>query len=265
MIEFYKYHGLGNDFIVINNLDGRISLSKEQVIFLCDRHKGIGGDAVILIESSTTADCFMNYINNDGTFAEMCGNGVRCVAKLLKDEILPKNKITSSLKIDTRAGIKNIEFLKDGTFSVNMGKPIFSSIDFPDKSLEIEGLLYHFVSMGNPHAVSFVENLDIFDLLALGPKVENNFNFPSKINNHLAEKISNKEFKMKVFERACGITLASGTAASAVFALARRYQNAEKEILIHLPGGDLFLSENDKGEIIMRGPATRVFKGEIGF
>lgn len=262
-IEFTKMHGLGNDFIIIDNMNGQIVLPKEQIVFLCDRHKGIGADAVILIESSKTADCFMNYINNDGTLAEMCGNGARCVAKFLKDVILPKNNAQNNFKVDTRAGIKDIELMDDETFSVNMGKPIFSSIDFPNQSLELEGLLYHFVSMGNPHAVAFIEDFNKYDLLALGPKIENNSNFPNKINNHLAKKINNKEFQMKVFERACGITLASGTAASAVFALARKYKDAEKEIIMHLPGGDLFFSENDEGEIIMRGPATRVFKGEI--
>ncbi len=262
-IGFTKMHGLGNDFVVIDNMNGRIKLSTEQIVFLCDRHKGIGGDAVILVESSSTADCFMNYINNDGTSAEMCGNGVRCVAKFFKEEILPKKNSQTSFKIDTRAGIKNIELLDDGTFSVNMGKPIFSSIDFPDKSLELEGFLYHFVSIGNPHAVAFVEDLDTYDLLTLGPKIENNYNFPNKINNHLAEKINNKEYKMRVFERACGITLASGTAASAVYATARKHQNAEKEITIQMPGGKLCMSENAEGDIIMRGPAESVYGGMI--
>jgi diaminopimelate epimerase len=266
MLEFYKYHGLGNDFIVIDNMDGLIVLSKEQIIFLCDRHKGIGADAVILIESSQTADCFMNYINNDGSLAEMCGNGARCVAKFLKDEILPKNNARNSFKIDTRAGIKDIKLLDDATFSVNMGQPIFSSVDFPDQPLELEGLLYYFVSMGNPHAVAFVEDLDKYDLLALGPKIENNSNFPNKINVELAEKITDDYYKVKVWERGCGETLACGTGACAVYAIIAKYcvrQDLTQEVTLEFPGGNLYLSENQEGQIILRGPAVCVFKGEI--
>ncbi len=256
-------HGLGNDFIVIDNMNGNIKLTTEQIVFLCDRHKGIGGDAVILVESSDTVDCFMNYINNDGTYAEMCGNGVRCVAKFYKEEILPKNSTQNVLNIDTRAGIKEIKLEKDGTFVVNMGKPNFSSDDFIDKPLELEGFLFNCVSMGNPHAVTFIDDINEFDSRIVGPKVENNLNFPNKINVHVAQEISKKEFKAKIWERACGITLASGTAACAVYAIARKYREAERKITMHLPGGDLILSENEKGEIIMTGPAVSVFSSVI--
>ena len=265
-IGFTKMHGLGNDFVVIENMSGRISLSKEQVILLCDRHKGVGADGVILIEKSNDSDCFMNYYNSDGTLAQMCGNGVRCVAKFLQDDLKIKKSI---FKIDTRAGVKEITSEKDGNFSVNMGKPIFLHEDFPNTPKEIENLKLSFVSMGNPHAVAFVDDLSIYDLEVLGPKIENNSNFPNKINFHLVEKIvrqdltTKQEFKVRTWERGCGATLACGTGACAVYAVARKHTNAGKSIKIKLPGGELFISENDQGDIIMRGPAVSVFSSMI--
>jgi len=259
-IGFTKMHGLGNDFVVIDNMNGRISLSKEQIIFLCDRHKGVGADGVVLVESSDKADCFMNYYNSDGSIVEMCGNGVRCVAKFLKDDIL---KSHSNFRIDTRAGIKEIRFQNDETFSVNMGKPVFAHKDFPEKSLELEGLMLNFVSMGNPHAVAFVKNISDFDLKEIGPKVENNKNFPNKINLQIVEEKNKKEYKVLTWERGCGVTLACGTGACAVYAVARQNKNAEQEIIIKLPGGDLFMSENEEGDIIMRGEAESVYTGMV--
>ena len=267
-IGFTKMHGLGNGFVIIDNMDGRIHLSKEQVIFLCDRNKGIGADGVILVEKSDDADCFMNYYNNDGTLAEMCGNGVRCVAKFLKDEILAKVTLPKiNFKINTRAGVKEIKYEEDETFSVNMGKPVFSHSDFPRThlggSLELEGLALNFVSVGNPHAVAFVENLERYDLSILGPKIENNKNFPNKINLEMVEEISPSEYKVKVWERGCGVTLACGTGACAVYAVARKLKNANKKLTINLPGGSLLMSENKEGDIIIRGGAVSAYSGII--
>lgn len=259
-IGFIKMHGLGNDFVVIDNMNGRISLSQEQIIFLCDRHKGIGADGVILVEKSDEADCFMNYYNSDGTVAEMCGNGVRCVAKFLKDETL-KNQVNFS--IATRAGIKEVRFQDNNTYSVNMGKPVFSHSDFPKNSISLEDLKLDFVSMGNPHAVAFVDDISSLNLKELGPKIENNSNFPNKINFHLVEEKSKKEFKMSTWERGCGITFACGTGACAVYAIAKKFKNADVEITLHLPGGDLFMSETDEGDIIMRGDTKSVFSSMI--
>src|SRR3989338_7605424 len=152
MLEFYKYHGAGNDFIMIDNIKGDISLSPQEIYSLCDRHFGIGADGVILLESSSEADCFMNYYNADGTLAEMCGNGVRCTAKFFIQQAKSKLK---ELSIDTRAGIKKVICNKDGSFSVNMGIPVFSHPDFPNTSLVLEDISLRFVSMGNPHAVGF--------------------------------------------------------------------------------------------------------------
>src|SRR3989338_4365003 len=156
-IGFTKMHGLGNDFVVIENMNGRIKLTTEQIVFLCDRHYGIGADGLILVEPSDKADCFMNYYNADG-FATMCGNGVRCTARFLKDYILKSN---FNFLIDTCASVKEVK-LEDGNFSVNMGKPVFSHPDFPKSSFELLGLELNFVSVGNPHAIAFVKNVNDF-------------------------------------------------------------------------------------------------------
>ncbi len=258
--KFYKYHGTGNDFIMINNLDGSLDAKFLDIKFLCDRHFGIGADGLILLESSKKADCFMNYYNADGTVAEMCGNGVRCTAKFFVEQVKSEKK---DLLIDTRAGVKNVVVNKDGSFSVNMGAPEFASGDFPLSPLRLENIEFYFVSMGNPHAVGIVKNISEIDIKDIGPKIENNSNFSNKINVELVEKISDRNFKVKVWERGSGATLACGTGACAVYAILKKEGNGQKEVTLEFPGGDLCLSENKDGEIILRGAAVRVFEGEM--
>ncbi|MDD5720971.1 MAG: diaminopimelate epimerase [Candidatus Pacebacteria bacterium] len=263
MIEFYKYHGAGNDFIMIDNINKNISMPKEQIAFLCDRHMGIGADGLIFLELSPKADCFMNYYNADGSLAEMCGNGIRCTAKFFLELTKSKKK---ELFIDTRAGIKKVTCNKDGSFSVNMGIPVFSHKDFPKEPLVLENIKFNFVSMGNPHAVGFIKNISEIDISKIGPKIESDSNFPNKINAEFVEKVNDTYFKVRVWERGCGETLACGTGACAVFACVRpclTQAKSTKEITLEFPGGNLFLSENKEGEIILRGEAQFVFKGEI--
>ncbi|KKP60847.1 MAG: Diaminopimelate epimerase [Candidatus Nomurabacteria bacterium GW2011_GWF2_35_66] len=275
MTIFHKYHGAGNDFIMINNLDKSVTLVPEQIKQFCDRNFGIGADGVILLEPSDKADCFMNYYNSDGTLAEMCGNGARCTAKFFLEQTsalgLASRKI--ELNIETRAGIKNIKVNEDDTYSVNMGAPIFESPDFPtvtgltcDKKINIEGFDFNCVSMGNPHAVTIVEDLNKLDLKTIGPKVEIDENFPNKINVEFVEKISEDYYKVKVWERGCGATLACGTGACAVYSILNKLSPKPclgEEITLEFPGGKLYLSENEQGHVLLRGPATFVFKGEI--
>ena len=270
-------HGLGNDFIVIDNLNGKINLSSKQVAGLCDRHTGIGADGVILVEPSSRVksnqnanadtdekkdelDCFMNYYNKDGSEAEMCGNGIRCVAKFLRDDCKKDKK---TFKIDTRAAVKEVIWEGKNIFSVNMGRAVFSHNDFPDQSQKIDGLSFDFVSVGNPHAVSLVEDLTQHDLKTVGPRVENDESFPNKINVELIQKIKSGEYSVKVWERGCGETLACGTGACAVYAVVKKSKNEAGEITVILPGGKLYLSENKDGEIIMAGEAESVFSGMV--
>jgi len=283
MIEFHKYEGAGNDFIMINNLKGDIKLKPERIKFLCDRHFGIGADGIILLEKSdkadlsrrsseAKADCFMNYYNSDGTVAEMCGNGVRCLAKFFLEQTKSHQK---ELAIDTRAGIKKIKINKDDTYFVNMGVPVFTHSDFPSGKLNIEGLTFECVSMGNPHAVVMVDSLDGYDVASIGPEIEKDYHFPNKINVEFFEKINENYFKVKMWERGCGETLACGTGACAVYAILKNSEpplppkrlaspkQGLGEITLEFPGGKLFLSQNHEGEIILRGPAKFVFEGKI--
>ena len=278
MKEFYKYHGIGNDFIMIDNFDNSFDI--KDIKLLCNRHFGIGADGLILVESSDKvdstgstsslqagspqADCFMNYYNADGTLAEMCGNGVRCVAKFFLEHIKFTGQEIQELSIDTRNGIKKVIVNKNGSFSVNMGTPVFSHADFPKKSLKLENIEFNFVSMGNPHAVGFIENVLDIDISQIGPKIENDFHFPNKINVELVEKVTDNHFKVKVWERGSGATLSCGTGACAVYAILKKEnKNIKEEITLEFPGGSLYLSENDKGEIILCGEAVFVFKGEM--
>ena len=280
MIKFHKYHGAGNDFIMINNLDKSISLTPENISLYCDRNFGVGADGIILLEPSTDADlsrrseakadCFMNYYNSDGSIAQMCGNGARCTAKFYLKET---GKDVKEINLETRAGIKNIKVNEDDTYSVDMGAPMFESPDFPAISptygqiINIEGFDFNCVSMGNPHTVALVEDLEKIDLKTIGPKIENNENFPNKINVEFVQKIMDNYFKVKVWERGCGATLACGTGACAVFSilnkLSARTFLAEKEITLEFPGGKLYLSKNEQDHVILRGPATFVFEGRI--
>ncbi len=267
MIKFYKYEGDGNDFIMINNLKGDIKLKPEQIKTVCDRHFGVGADGIILLESSKKADCFMNYYNSDGTISQMCGNGVRCTAKFFLEQTTSSTSRQEShpkeLNIDTRAGMKNIKINKDDTYSVNMGAPVFTHPDFPSGELNLEGLTFECVSIGNPHAVMIVDSLNNYDISSIGPEIEKDYHFPNKINVEFVEKVKDDYYKVKVWERGSGLTLACGTGACAVYAILKKKNQNQKEITLEFPGGKLFPSENNKDEIILRGPATFVFKGEI--
>ena len=208
----------------------------------------------------------MNYYNSDGSLAEMCGNGVRCAAKFFLKETNSKVK---DLLIDTRAGIKKIICNEDdlsaqaGSFSVNMGMPVFLHKDFPEGPLTLQNHVFNFVSMGNPHAVALVDDISKINLFDIGPKIENDQHFPNKINAEFVEKVSENYFKVKVWERGSGETLACGTGACSVYATLKKQNKNLGEVTLEFPGGKLFLSDNEKGEIILRGPAVCVFKGEM--
>lgn len=265
MSKFYKYHGAGNDFIMIDNRDGHFDVSDvENIKLLCHRHFGIGADGLILVESSEKADCFMNYYNSDGTVAEMCANGVRCTAKFFIEHIQLEAK---EVEIETRAGVKKVVKNEDGSFSVNMGAPVFSHSDFPDEPLTLENILFKFVSMGNPHATGFVKNISEIDISNIGPKIETDSHFPNKINTELVEKVTDTYFKVKVWERGSGATLACGSGACAIYAILKNenknIKEATREIRLEFPGGNLYVTENNEGKLILRGPAVCVYEGEM--
>lgn len=263
-IEFYKMHGAGNDFVCINNKNGKTKLTKKEIIFLCDRHFGVGADGVILMEKKgKDNDIFMNYWNSDGTFAEMCGNGARCTAHFAKE--IWKNK-KDIIKVNTRSGVKEVKVFKNDLFEVNMGLPLEEKKDFPSEDKKIENLDWTFVSMGNPHAVTFLENEDEILINNIGPKIEKNKNFfPNDINVNFVIKNKDKEFKVITWERGAGRTMACGTGSSGSYSkICEKYnfKNSEK-IKINVPGGVLYFKKNKKGEILMKGPSKFVFNGKI--
>ena len=274
-MKFTKMHGIGNDYVYINCFEEEMKDPVKIAPIISNRHFGVGSDGLILILPSKVADCKMRIFNADGSEAQMCGNGIRCVAKYVYDhKITQKNPLT----VETLAGIKTIQlFTEDGKASnarVNMGKPKLMRSEIPmlgketqviDEILTIsKGISFRItcVSMGNPHCVIFVDNFDKIDLPHYGAEIERHHSFPERINVHFVKVHSPKEVTMKTWERGSGITLACGTGASAVCVAGILNKKTERKILAHLPGGDLGLEWAEDGNVYMTGPATEVFTGE---
>lgn len=277
MLQFTKMHGLGNDYVYMDAINQKIENRSELAKFVSDRHFGIGSDGLILICPSEKADFRMQMFNQDGSEAEMCGNGIRCVGKFVYDKGLT-NKET--ITVETLAGIKTLVMTaKNGkieTARVDMGEPILEpekipviSKENPVKNLKLneEDKEFNFtcVSMGNPHAVTFIEeDVNKFDICKYGSKLEINSVFPKKANIEFINVIDDKNLKMRVWERGAGETLACGTGACAVAVAAILNGYTSREITVHLLGGDLKIKwdENDN-HVYMTGSATTVFEGKI--
>ena len=277
MLQFTKMHGLGNDYVYMDAINQKIEKRSELAKFVSDRHFGIGSDGLILICPSEKADFRMQMFNQDGSEAEMCGNGIRCVGKFVYDKGLT-NKET--ITVETLAGIKTLVMTaKNGkieTARVDMGEPILEpekipviSKENPVKNLKLneEDKEFNFtcVSMGNPHAVTFIEeDVNKFDICKYGSKLEINSVFPKKANIEFINVIDDKNLKMRVWERGAGETLACGTGACAVAVAAILNGYTSREITVHLLGGDLKIKwdENDN-HVYMTGSATTVFEGKI--
>ena len=274
-MKFTKMHGIGNDYVYVNCFEEEVTEPAKIATIISDRHSGVGSDGLILILPSKAADCKMRIFNADGSEAQMCGNGIRCVAKYVYDhKITQKNPLT----VETLAGVKTIQlFTTNGKVSsarVNMGKPGLMRSEIPMLGKETQvinepltisnGVTFHItcVSMGNPHCVIFVDNFDEVDLPRQGAEIERHHSFPERINVHFVKVHNPKEVTMKTWERGSGITLACGTGASAVCVAGVLNKKTERKILAHLPGGDLELEWSEDGNVYMTGPATEVFTGE---
>ena len=274
-MKFTKMHGIGNDYVYVNCFEEEVKEPAKIATIISDRHFGVGSDGLILILPSKVADCKMRIFNADGSEAQMCGNGIRCVAKYVYDHKITQKK---PLTVETLAGVKTIQlFTMNGKVSsarVNMGKPrlLRSEIPMLGKETQVinepltisKGVTFHItcVSMGNPHCVIFVDNFDEVDLPRQGAEIERHHSFPERINVHFVKVHNSKEVTMKTWERGSGITLACGTGASAVCVAGVLNKKAERRILAHLPGGDLELEWAEDGNVYMTGPATEVFTGE---
>lgn len=276
MIKFTKMHGLGNDYVYIDAINQKIENESSLAKFVSNRHFGIGSDGLILICKSDIADFKMRMFNSDGSEAEMCGNGIRCVGKFVYDKGLTDK---TTVKIETLAGIKTLVLnTKDGkveTARVDMGEPILEaekipviSKEHPVKNLELEAENEKFkftcVSMGNPHAITIVENTKEFDVEKYGKILEVDKAFPKKANIEFAQIIDKENIKMRVWERGAGETLACGTGACATAVACNLNGLTGKKVNIELLGGTLNIEWNEKdNHVYMTGPAVTVFDGEL--
>ena len=278
-IHFTKMHGLGNDFILVDAINQRISDEEVDSLAkkLCNRNFGIGADGLVLVKSSDQTDLQMQIINADGSEPEMCGNGIRCFAKYVYDEKIIEKDIFS---VETLAGIMVPGLiLKEGNVvaaEVDMGEAILESSKIPvqglnpekviNESINIDNTDYAVtcVSMGNPHAIVFVDNLEAIDIENLGPKFEGNSIFPERINTEFVQVVDKNKATVRVWERGVGETLACGTGACAVTVAGVLNEKLERKSIIHLPGGELKIEwQETDNHVIMTGPASTVFKGEI--
>jgi diaminopimelate epimerase len=278
-IKFQKMHGTLNDFVVFHDLSGEVKLTPQQVAAICERRGGVGADGVIVVRPSSSADFFMDYTNADGSVAEMCGNGIRCLAKYVYDNGLTTER---QLKVDTRAGIKSLELFtgpegKIESVRVDMGAPVFDPARIPvsvhdkgssmvEHEIKAGDRIFHasILSMGNPHCVIVVdENLDPLPL-RYGPTIEKHPLFPAKTNVEFIRVLSPDHIVMRVWERGSGETFSCGTGACASAVAARVKGLVDSGVSVELPGGDLHIDwEGNNNPVLMTGSVVLVFDGSI--
>ena len=274
-MKFTKMEGCGNDYVYVNGFEEKIDNPNEVAIAVSDRHFGIGSDGLIIINPSEVADFKMCMYNADGSEGKMCGNGIRCVAKYVYDfKLTDKDVIT----VETLSGIKtlklNVENGKVKTVRVNMGAPILECDKVPvkyddekmiNKPVKVDGKTFNItcVSMGNPHAVTFINDTDNLEIEKIGPKFENNEIFPDKVNTEFIQIIDKKTVKMRVWERGSGETFACGTGACASVVASVLNRLTENKVTVKLLGEELEIEYNqDENTVYMTGPARAVFTGE---
>lgn len=272
-IAFVKYHGLGNDFILIDNRQSVDPvLTPEQAVRWCDRHFGIGADGVIFVlPGQAGSDYTMRIFNSDGSEPEMCGNGIRCFAKFVADL---EGKPIATYQVHTLAGMMTPELRADGQVTVDMGLPRLLAAEIPttlaapdhkvvDVPLEVAGQTWQVtgVSMGNPHCITFVESVAAIDLEKIGPQFEHHPAFPQRTNTEFIEVVRSDYLKMRVWERGAGITLACGTGACASLVAGVLNDRCDRRATVELPGGPLEIEWAENQRLYMTGPATLVFSG----
>lgn len=278
MLKFTKMQGLGNDYVYIDCYSSNLKLKNIPYLakFISDRHFGVGSDGIILICKSNVADFKMRMFNFDGSEAEMCGNGIRCVGKFVYDKKLTTKK---NIKIETLSGIKDLKLKVENEIvknvRVDMGEPILESEKIPVlyeknivKDLKIKALDREFsftcVSMGNPHAITIVEDTSKFDVKKYGEELEVNKAFPRRTNVEFVQIIDRNTIKMRVWERGAGETLACGTGACATAVACNLNGLTDRKVTIELLGGNLEIEWNkENNHVYMTGPATTVFEGEL--
>ena len=273
MLKFTKMQGIGNDYIYFDGIHQNVPMNKTFIQRISDRHYGIGSDGMIVILPSSHYDFKMRMFNLDGSEAKMCGNGIRCFSKFVYDHHLTDK---TYLEIETLGGIKKVWLTLDNQevtmVKVDMGKPILETKDIPclfdkktmiNEAIEINGNIYHLtsLSMGNPHTVMFVDNLD-FDIKKIGPFLEKHDMFPESVNTEFVQVVDRQHLKMRVWERGSGETKACGTGACACMYASYLLGLCDRDVFVDLLGGRLHITYED-GHIFMEGEAKRIFEGII--
>lgn len=277
-LRFTKMHGISNDYVYFSTFDQEIDNPGALAVRLSDRRTGVGGDGIILVCPSDIADAEMRIFNADGSEAMMCGNGIRCVGKFVYDKgLVPPDK--TAVTIDTLSGVKTLMLtVKDGkvqTVRVDMGAAVLTPANIPavydgdrmiNAPLTVGGKVWNVtaVSMGNPHCVTFVGDVDGLELEKIGPSFENHPAFPNRVNTEFVRVIDDRTLQMRVWERGSGETWACGTGACATVVAACENGCCKKgeDITVHLRGGDLVINYTDE-TVVMTGPAATVFEGEV--
>lgn len=276
-LHFTKMQGTGNDYVYVNMFTEKIEDASALAVRISDRHFGIGSDGLILVAPSDVADCRMIMYNADGSRGAMCGNGIRCVAKYAYEHGIVHGE---NITVETDSGVKSLDLTVEGgkvTYvSVNMGQACLKSAEIPvtasgetfiNETLTVDNKEYKAtcVSMGNPHCVIFAKDIDGMDLETIGPRFENHKWFPDRINTEFVEIFDEHTIKMRVWERGSGETIScgTGTCASVVAACLNGYCKQGEEIEVQVRGGKLYDTYMTSGEVMMKGPATTVFDGEI--
>lgn len=272
-VQFSKMHGLGNDFVVIDNVTQNVFFSKEKIQQLADRHFGIGFDQLLLVEPPYDPEQDFHYriFNADGSEVSQCGNGARCFARFVKMKgLINRNKI----KVSTKAGKMVLYLEKDGQVTVNMGVPDFEPTRVPmvankqEKTyifrVDERTVFLGAVSMGNPHCVMEVDDVDTADVLEVGPLLERHERFPEGVNVGFMQVVSKEHIRLRVFERGAGETLACGSGACAAVAVGQIQGKLDKEVRVDLPGGSLRIRwQGEDSALKMTGPAEHIYDGQI--
>ena len=276
-MKFTKMQGIGNDYVYVNCFEETVADPERVSEIISDRHFGIGADGLVLIMPSDKADFRMRMFNADGSEGNMCGNATRCIGKFVYDNHLTDK---TSITLETRSGIKKLTLYPENgkvkTVLVDMGKAVLKPADIPmnvsgdtfiNKPITVDGkeVFITAVSMGNPHAVTYVDDVDSLELEKIGPSFENHPLFPERVNTEFIKILDESTMQMRVWERGSGETWACGTGSCAATAASvlNGYFPHDKEITVKLRGGDLFITYKSDGTVLMRGPAETVFTGEI--
>ncbi len=276
MVRFHKYQGTGNDFIILDGMKEGVFLSPQEVEAVCERHTGIGADGVIFALTSAGSDAAMRIFNADGSEAEMCGNGIRCLAKYLYER---SGVVRTNMFIETLAGTKSLRLSVSGGIvkevEVDMGLPGFTALDLPapdDPSspgrvtIDIDGdavIQAICLSVGNPHCVVFVEDVSETQVSRVGPVLEKHTMFPNRTNVEFVQVLDAHHIALRVWERGVGETKACGTGACAAAVAALHEGRCTNPVDVSLPGGVLKISADEYGHVLMTGPALEVFSGEL--